>query len=297
MNKKKIGLIILSLMLAIPLVFSLKVTDAYSEVIHGDGWTGYTGADASSDMNSAFMQDFLKDIVNSDVPIIWNGVQYGTDGSVTPAETPAVPQTETPQPVSTPAPKKECSHEYATEITKEATCKEEGELKMTCKHCGEEKTEVIPKSDEHDYIFLEAGHEDASCNKEGKDVYECSVCGEKYEEVIPKTEHEYEITKTVDATCIEKGMVTYSCKTCGESYVEETEELGHDEGTWKTVTEKGIFKDGLEVRECNRCGEKLEERVIPSRYPYYYQYILYGGAAFIVILFVLLALIKKKKHR
>ena len=294
MNKKKIGLIILSLMLAIPLVFSLKVTDVYSEVIHSNGWIGYTGEDAATmDYNSPVMQDFLNSF---DGPVILNGTQYN-GSSVVPAETPAVPQTETPQPASTPAPKKECSHEYATEITKEATCKEEGELKMTCKHCGEEKTEVIPKSDEHDYIFLEAGHEDASCNKEGKDVYECSVCGEKYEEVIPKTEHEYEITKTVDATCIEKGMVTYSCKTCGESYVEETEELGHDEGTWKTATERGIFKDGLEVRECNRCGERLEERVIPSRYPYHYQYILYGGAAFIVILFVLLALIKKKKHR
>ena len=37
-----------------------------------------------------------------------------------------------------------CKHEYVGEVTKPATCMEEGEIRFTCRKCGEVTTEVIP---------------------------------------------------------------------------------------------------------------------------------------------------------
>ena len=280
--KKRFIYTLAGLVLSGILALSIKTNAVYSDIIVRDGWVFGTGADATNEGLANAMAQF-----GYAVP---NNLQPPTSATpVTPA-TPAV----VPTPAPTPEPKKECIHEYETEITKEATCKEDGELVMTCKHCGLKTTEVIPKLDTHDYVLVEAEHKDATCFEKGIDVYECSICGERYEEDIPTINHEYSITDTKDATCTKKGEITYTCKNCDDSYVEEIEVKGHDEGTWKTVTESGIFKDGLEIRECNRCGEKLEERVIPSRYPYYYQYILYSGAAFIVVLIALLIIVKNK---
>ena len=89
----------------------------------------------------------------------------------------------------------ECDHNYVGEVTKEATCEEDGVMTYTCSKCGDSYTEVIPAHG-HDYSagykYDEDGHwhECANCgfvtekdahvfNKNNK----CGICG--YQKDVP----------------------------------------------------------------------------------------------------------------
>lgn len=109
-------------------------------------------------------------------------------------------------------------HDYEEEeITKKATCTEDGEKTLKCKVCGKTKTEVIPATG-HNYV-------------DG----ECTYCGEKEPE---QHEHQYEETITKKPTCTEGGEKTYTCE-CGDSYTEPISAKGHSYG-----------EDGV----CKECG-------------------------------------------
>lgn len=112
-----------------------------------------------------------------------------------------------------------CNHEYDEgEITKAATCKEEGTKTLTCKLCGKEKTETIPFA-EHVYDNGKV-KKDATCTEEGEKVLTCKVCGAEKTETIKMKEHNYEEVITKEATFTEEGTKTFTCKDCGYSYTE-----------------------------------------------------------------------------
>ncbi len=142
-------------------------------------------------------------------------------------------------------------HEYVSEITKEATCKQEGVMTYTCADCGDTYTEPIPTTDHTLETVLKTP---ATCTEDGlTDGTKCSVCGEwiKKQETIPATGHAYgewkEVTENEhqrvcanDASHVEtaahnwdKGNVTkqpapgingekkYTCKDCGAVKTEQ----------------------------------------------------------------------------
>ena len=66
-------------------------------------------------------------------------------------------------------------HIYTEEVTKEATCLEDGEKTFTCE-CGDTYTEAI-KATGHDFAEY-VSNEDATYTADGTETATCSVCGE-----------------------------------------------------------------------------------------------------------------------
>ena len=110
-----------------------------------------------------------------------------------------------------------CEHEYDEgKITKEATCKEEGIKTITCKLCGEEKTETVPLA-EHTYDSGKVT-KGATCTEEGEKTLTCKICGNEKVENIKMKDHDYEEKIIKEATFKEEGIKTFTCKNCGDSY-------------------------------------------------------------------------------
>ena len=78
------------------------------------------------------------------------------------------------------------THTYdGGKVTKQATCKEDGEKLYTCTVCNATKTEPIPKSTAHTYDGGKVTKQ-ATCREDGEKLYTCTVCGESRTEALPK---------------------------------------------------------------------------------------------------------------
>ncbi len=128
-------------------------------------------------------------------------------------------------------------------VTKEANCKEEGEMTYTCSGCGYKKVEPIEKTDDHKF-----GNLTAVDGTNHKDT--CSVCNKEITEA-----HKFDGGKvTKKATCKEEGEMTYTCTGCGYKKVEsiaKTED--HVFGNLVSVDDKN-HKD-----VCKVCQKEVTE--------------------------------------
>ena len=143
-----------------------------------------------------------------------------------------------------------------------ATCQAAGYHLYTCKTCGYDYSEYIPKTT-HSYgegVITKA----PTCVDEGMKTFDCIYCDHSYTEVIAATgEHSYDEGVVTAPTCTEDGYTTYTCAVCGDSYVaDEIGALGHteviDEAVAPTCTESGL----TEGKHCSVCGEVLVARGI-----------------------------------
>ena len=133
-----------------------------------------------------------------------------------------------------------------------ATCTGEGVTEYTCIRCGATRLE----GDEA------AGHvpgEATTCTTPQL----CTQCGAVIENALG---HDYE-TVVTDPTCTEMGYTTYTCTRCGDTYKSGyTEAAGHKPGEWIIDTEPTTDSEGSKHKECEVCGEKLEEEPIEKIY-------------------------------
>ena len=74
------------------------------------------------------------------------------------------------------------------EITKEATCTQDGVKTYTCENCGETKTETIPAAHKWDEGKVT---KEPTCTVKGVKTYTCSVCGKTKTEEIATVAHKY----------------------------------------------------------------------------------------------------------
>ena len=155
----------------------------------------------------------------------------------------------------------ECNHTWdAGEVTKTATCKEEGEITFTCTKCGETKTETIAKA-EHTPVTDAAV--EPTCETTGKTAgSHCSVCGKvlKSQDPISALGHDYgEYISNNDATCVKDGTATAKCSRC-----EATKTITitgsatgvHDWGEYEVTTEPTCTSVGIKTRYCKNCNKK-----------------------------------------
>ena len=161
-----------------------------------------------------------------------------------------------------------CEHEYTTEITKVATCKETGETTYTCSLCGDSYTEKIHALAHTPGETVKENEKNATCtigNSYDTVVY-CTVCdGEIIRETITgsdalgHTEAEAVEEDRTEPTCTENGSynsVIY-CSACEEELSRETKSIpvtGHHFGAWKTTTEPTMTETGVKTRTCSECG-------------------------------------------
>ena len=195
------------------------------------------------------------------------------------------------------------SHNWKEEVTKEATCTEDGEKVYTCEECGFERTEIIAAGHvwgewktTKEPTCTEAGEQtrycancdetetkelpliahnkkivnqkEATCAEEGyTGDEECTQCHEIFAkgEVIPRlTVHTWnEGEVTKPATCTEAGEKMYTCSICKLTKTEVIAATGHDWGEWKITKAVTCTSAGEQTRYCNNC-EETETKVLSA---------------------------------
>ena len=97
------------------------------------------------------------------------------------------------------------SHQWDKgKVTKEPSCKEEGEILYTCSVCKGTKVEALAKTDNHQWREWTTITK-PTCSTEGKESRTCTICGTTEERAIPTIPHT--VVKEADkaATCTENG--------------------------------------------------------------------------------------------
>ena len=181
-------------------------------------------------------------------------------------------------------------------MTKEATCKDEGEKTRTCAVCGEKQTESIDKV-AHKWGEWKVTKE-ATCTEDGERTRTCSVCQEEQKETIVKTGHSFgEWVVTKEPTCVDEGERTRSCSACGEKetgvipatgkHTYGDEWKSDEDGHWHECTVCGVHSEkenhtyewvidkkateteaGVKHEECSVCHHKRNENTqIPATKP------------------------------
>ena len=137
-------------------------------------------------------------------------------------------------------------------LVTDATCTGEGVLEFRCVRCGATRLE----GDEA------AGHvpgDPATCTQPQL----CTRCGAIIENALG---HDY-AEEVTEPTCTEMGYTTYTCTRCGDTYKGDyTEAAGHKPGDWIIDKEPTTDSEGSQHKECEVCGEKLEEETIEKIY-------------------------------
>lgn len=165
----------------------------------------------------------------------------------------------------------------SSEITKEASCTEEGEAIYTSDKfvnsafAAQTKKEVLSKT-EHPYSNWSITKE-PTCKTEGTRVKECAICGDEVTEPIKidPDAHQWDAgVVTTEPKCSNTGVRTYTCQLCGEERREAIDKLAHTPGEAKieheipaACTEDGSYD---EVVYCDVCGAEIdrETRSIPA---------------------------------
>ena len=148
------------------------------------------------------------------------------------------------------------------EITKEPTCKEEGEKTFTCSICGNTKTEKVSTTD-HQHMEIR-NQKNPTCKEAGYsgDTY-CADCGVKISsgKTIAKTKnHNWDGgVITTEPTCTERGEKTFTCTICGNTNTKKVNATGHSYGAYKVVKEPTNKRKGLKSKTCSVCGKIVYE--------------------------------------
>ena len=150
------------------------------------------------------------------------------------------------------------------EITKEPTCKEEGEKTFTCTICGNTKTEKVSTTD-HPHMEIR-NQKNPTCKEAGYsgDTY-CADCGVKIfsGQTIAKTKnHNWDGgVITTEPTCTERGEKTFTCTICGNTNTKKVNATGHSYGAYKVVKEPTNKRKGLKSKTCSVCGKIVYEAI------------------------------------
>ena len=107
-----------------------------------------------------------------------------------------------------------CSHSYSAQITRQATCVQDGIKTFTCTKCGNQYTQSISATG-HNYSGVVT--KQATCTQAGIKTFTCSKCGGHYTEEIAATGHNWE--KEVFPASIEfenawDGYCEMTCTNC-----------------------------------------------------------------------------------
>ena len=137
-------------------------------------------------------------------------------------------------------------------VVTNATCAGEGVEEYRCTRCGYHRLDAISAE----------GHvpgSAATCTEPQL----CTRCGAVLEKALG---HDYKSEVTAP-TCTEMGYTINTCTRCGDTNKSNyTEPAGHKPGDWIIDKEPTTDSEGSKHRECEVCGEKLEEETIEKIY-------------------------------
>ena len=139
-------------------------------------------------------------------------------------------------------------HSYTAELTKAATCTEDGIMTYTCS-CGDSYTETV-KAKGHSYKLVSSSP--STCFEPSVSKYKCENCGNEITVTGKETDmHKYVIT-IHGATCTDVGYTEGTCSECHDSVMYDfVSPLGHDLTIMRTPA---TCKEHSEVEySCSRC--------------------------------------------
>ena len=151
-------------------------------------------------------------------------------------------------------------------VTTEPTETTPGVRTFTCAVCSQTKTEVIPATGEHTFVFTKTVA--PSCTEAGYDLYTCSGCGAtEKRNVKPALGHKWDNgTVTTEPTEKDPGTMTYTCTVCGQTKTEVIPATGPHTHVWGegTVTVAPTeTTPGVRTYTCTVCG-KTRTEIIPA---------------------------------
>ena len=102
-------------------------------------------------------------------------------------------------------------HNYVEYDRIEPNCIKEGCIVYKCTRCSSSYSEVLEKSEEHDFEKLVV----KSCTSEGYTKYTCKNCGFKEKrDFVPAPGHCFEVWKIIAPTTENEGYTIYKCSVC-----------------------------------------------------------------------------------
>ncbi len=151
-------------------------------------------------------------------------------------------------------------------VTTEPTETTPGVRTFTCAVCGATRTETIPATGEHTFVFTK--NVAPTCTADGYDLYTCSGCGAtEKRNPKPALGHKWDNgTVTTEPTETTPGVRTYTCTVCGETRTETIPATGAHTHVWDngTVTIAPTeTTPGVRTYTCTVCGQTKNE-IIPA---------------------------------
>ena len=109
----------------------------------------------------------------------------------------------------------------------------------------------------------------ATCETGGYTEYICTDCGGTVQkDITPALGHSY-CAEVTAPTCTTIGYTTYTCDRCDSSYMTSVvNALGHSYGEWNVTKEADCDQAGERERNCEACGEKQTEAILPTGHTY-----------------------------
>ena len=135
---------------------------------------------------------------------------------------------------------------------------------FTCAVCGATRTETIPATGEHTFVFTK--NVAPTCTADGYDLYTCSGCGAtEKRNSKPALGHKWDSGKvTTEPTETTPGVRTYTCTVCGETRTETIPATGVHTHVWDngTVTIAPTeTTPGVRTYTCTVCGATRTETI------------------------------------
>ena len=151
-------------------------------------------------------------------------------------------------------------------VTTEPTETTPGVRTFTCPVCGATRTETIPATGEHTFVFTK--NVAPTCTTDGYDLYTCSGCGAtEKRNSKPALGHKWDNgTVTIAPTETTPGERTYTCTVCGATRTETIPATGAHTHVWDngTVTIAPTeTTPGVRTYTCTVCGQTKNE-IIPA---------------------------------
>ena len=151
-------------------------------------------------------------------------------------------------------------------VTTEPTETTPGVRTFTCAVCGATRTETIPATGEHTFVFTK--NVAPTCTADGYDLYTCSGCGAtEKRNSKPALGHKWDSGKvTTEPTETTPGVRTYTCTVCGATRTETIPATGAHTHVWDngTVTIAPTeTTPGVRTYTCTVCGQTKNE-IIPA---------------------------------
>ena len=149
-------------------------------------------------------------------------------------------------------------------VTTEPTETTPGVRTYTCAVCGATRTETIPATGEHTFVFTK--NVAPTCTADGYDLYTCSGCGAtEKRNSKPALGHKWDSGKvTTEPTETTPGVRTYTCTVCGATRTETIPATGAHTHVWDngTVTIAPTeTTPGVRTYTCTVCGATRTETI------------------------------------